>query len=127
MRLGRPGLSYGVMVALQFLVLPVLVRIQVRQHKQRSQALVAWLLVCFISNRHHSSHRRFTHDKNGGTQHHLTLMGHIIAHNLTNFVDESHDGFPRNSKSNCNMAFIIMILCVFGWLGQALKDGADIK
>lgn len=27
------GLSYGVMVALQFLVLPVLVRIQVRQHK----------------------------------------------------------------------------------------------
>ena len=54
-------------------------------------------------------------------------MGHIIAHHKTNFADESHDGFPRNSKSNCNMAFIIMILCVFGWLGQALKDGANIK
>ncbi len=30
----RLGLSYGVMVALQFLVLPVLVRIRVRQHKR---------------------------------------------------------------------------------------------
>jgi len=24
------------------------------------------------------------------------------------------------------MTFIIVILCVFAWLGQALKDGADI-
>jgi len=24
------------------------------------------------------------------------------------------------------MAFLIMILCIFAWLGQALKDGSDI-
>lgn len=31
------------------------------------------------------------------------------------------------SKKFKDMAFIIAILCVFGWLGQALKDGADIN
>ena len=35
--------------------------------------------------------------------------------------------FPATKKNYCTMAFIIMILCVFGWLGQALKDGADVK
>lgn len=30
-------------------------------------------------------------------------------------------------KNIKDMAFIIAVLCVFGWLGQALRDGADIN
>ena len=30
------------------------------------------------------------------------------------------------SKFLINMSFIIIILCVFAWLAQALKDGANI-
>ncbi len=45
------GLSYGVMVALQFLVLPVLVRIQVRQHKERGHIhrVTSFFMLCVYS------------------------------------------------------------------------------
>lgn len=44
-----------------------------------------------------------------------------------NFALEGHDGFPRNNITPSRMSFLIFILCVFGWLGQALNDGANIK
>ncbi len=31
------------------------------------------------------------------------------------------------TKSSIVMSFIIVILCFFGWLGEALHDGANIK
>lgn len=42
------GLSYGVMVALQFLVLPVLVRIRVRQLEK---GIASAILFCFHTSR----------------------------------------------------------------------------
>ena len=44
----RLGLSYGVMVALQFLVLPVLVRIRVRQLTGRSDFRIAPFCLCLV-------------------------------------------------------------------------------
>ncbi len=50
-----------------------------------------------------------------------------MAHRFSNFAGESHSGFFENLLNHTYMAFIIMILCVFGWLGQALGKGADLK
>lgn len=50
----------------------------------------------------------------------LALVGY-------NFASEGCSDLPWNSKTVLNMSVIIMILCVFGWLGQAFRDGADIN
>lgn len=51
----------------------------------------------------------------------------FVAHYSANFADESHIGFPRNLKIQSGMSFIIVIICVLGWLVPALKNGADVK
>ncbi len=49
-----------------------------------------------------------------------------FAHVAVNFANVSHGDSPLNLLKIIDMTFIIVILCVFAWLGQALKDGADI-
>ena len=53
----------------------------------------------------------------------------FIAHDMTNFANGNHNGFHRNvlTQKIRSMAFLITIICIFGWFGQALKDGANIK
>lgn len=49
------------------------------------------------------------------------------AHRFANFANGSHNGVRLNTLIVQVMSIIILILCVFGWLGQALHDGANIK
>ena len=37
------------------------------------------------------------------------------------------DPYDNNYEKITDMSFVIMVLCVFAWLGQALSDGANIK
>lgn len=49
---------------------------------------------------------------------------------MTNFAHQNVNSRVTNIKhqplTQKTMSTILIILCVFAWLGQALKDGADI-
>lgn len=53
----------------------------------------------------------------------------FIAHDIANFANGHHTDFHSNvlTQKIQSMAFLITIICIFGWFGQALKDGANIK
>ncbi len=53
-------------------------------------------------------------------------MGNFQAHAVFNFADGSLSDFPQKLINTFDMIFLA-ILCALCWIGQALKDGANIK
>lgn len=51
----------------------------------------------------------------------------MISRDGNNFASGNHNGPPWKIKITRIMEIIIMIICFFAWIGQALNDGGNVK